>query len=155
MNKASGGAEFERIQSAILDYLRAFEAVQQSILFHDVTIAQRELAAAEAGRLSAVQQGLEALGGTIEAGLAQSLAQALAHLIAAHTGFGDKRGWPEFATQYMASRRHQCQALEILYRHVSQLPLVEPYFRLPDGEGTNASQWHPPTGRATAPTGHQ
>lgn len=145
--------QLEDVQRAVVQFLRALENAQQHIRFQRIGDAQRKLDESVGKSLANTADMLDLA--TPPAGhgdLHGALAQSLVHMKAALQMFLSEATWPDFGAAFMSSRSQQCRALEILYRWRAELPLVEPYFRLPDtpaGEanlGGSASPGAPPVG---------
>jgi phospholipase/carboxylesterase len=123
----------EDAQRSIVRFLRAFEETQQTILFADIGAAVTALRVNSGNSLSNAAAALDSVAPLEnEQDLHREIRQIVDQLRSVQEtvlGGGD---WPEFATAFMASRSRYCQALEILYRWRTDLPIIEPYFRLGD-----------------------
>lgn len=122
-----------QVLGSVVDFLHAFENVQQSILFQQVDIAQRELKAATGDRLQRAAAALDEHQPPSQHTAAHDvLRQALEHLGNAYTGFVRHGAWPEFAQSFLASRGQQCQALTLLYQHRAAFLPIDQFFQLDD-----------------------
>lgn len=145
--------QLEDVQRAVVQFLRALENAQQHIRFQRIGDTQRELHESIGESLGNTADTLDlATPPADDSDLHGALAQSLVHMKAALQMFLSEASWPEFGAAFMSSRSQQCQALEILYRWRAELPLVEPYFRLPDTPAVetdfegSASPGGPPVG---------
>lgn len=119
------------LQADLLAFLRTLEEVQQDLRFDDVGAAQARLAQAGAPALARAAASLAATdAGPADAALLETLRLAVEHLVTADDVFRRTRDAASFGAAFIGARRHQCRALELLYRRRLTLPLLEPYFRL-------------------------
>lgn len=143
MNVKPYRAAIEDAERAALHVLRALEHAQQTILFNHVGTAQRALHEAAGDLLSRVITELDSLTPPRSFDATHhAFKRSLVRLETALSAFCANRSWPEFATAFMLSRGEQCKALETLYGLRDNLPLLEPYFRLPDAAPPMADATH-------------
>ena len=117
MNDDTYRAMLARIQAPILDFLRALEDVQQTVLFQHIASARRSLA-------TRCDQSLEQVNDTLadtappaaRRELHAALCEALSALSDARDQFVSQSRWADFARAFLTARNQQCRALEIQYR---------------------------------------
>lgn len=142
------------IQRTLVNFLRSFEGVQQSILFQDIGPAQRELEAAVGNSLSDATKSLGQINpGSQDDALIEALGQALGDLTDAYTMFTREGGWPEFGHAFLSSRTHYCRALELLYANRVALAGIDDFFRLSDVDSNDAKFNPAPKNTGAAATG--
>jgi phospholipase/carboxylesterase len=121
----------DAVQRSVLEFLRAFETAQQTILF-------QAAAAARARLRNAVGDSLDRAQREVDRGAAGAhtplLGSVLELLRSAHDMFCLERSWPDYAMAYLSSRTQQVRALEQLYAARATLPIIEAYFRLDGSE---------------------
>lgn len=121
----------DAVQRTILEFLRAFETAQQTILFQDPAAARARLRDAVGASLDLAQREV----GRDAAGAHASLLGSVLELLRGAYGmFCLERRWPDYAMAYLSSRTQQVRALEQLYAARAALPIIEAYFRLDGSE---------------------
>lgn len=134
---------FEHAQRSVVSFLRAFEETQQSILFTDIGAAVTALRVNSGNSLTNAAAALDsAAPPKSNQDLHRNIRQLVEELKSVQETVLDGGHWPEFATTFMSSRSRYCQSLEILYRWRSDLPIVEPYFRLGDPHDVMSREPH-------------
>ena len=129
--------QLEHAQEGTLVFLRAFEIVQQTILFQDIAAAQGALDTATGDALLRASSAVErARPNADDTPTHEALRTALAHLALARETFLQPTAGMDFGASFLGSRGHQCQALEILYQARAELTLIDAFFRLSDDPGS-------------------